>query len=183
MGIRIEEICKRLRKFKDYLVNHPATAELKRDLNERFKFSFSVLMNLFIFVAIMNIFILILSPTSDYDKIIDIGERGSLFLVAITGLTFTYASALGTTKNKDLIKSGEYLLKSFLIFVIGMVFSISLRKPLMNPSNTLGLPEIYDLVSLIITVLLMTISLIIIIVSGYFFVKGFTILLESLLPE
>lgn len=177
---KIKEIYSRLRKYRDYLVEHTATAKLIGDLNELLNRYFFIIMFLFILFAIQNIFRLILSPTPDYDKIIGIGERGTLFLIAITGLVFTYASALGTSKNKDIINSGEYLLKSFLIFVIGMVFSIGLRKALINPSNAFNLPEPIFYSTIIIMFLLLIIALALIIVSGYFLVKGIIVLLKKL---
>lgn len=177
----------RLRKFKDFIVNEAEKADLIGDLKKHLKFSFSLVMNLFVFYAIANILLLILPPTPDFANIINIGENVTLFLVAITGLVFTYAAALGTSRNKDIIKSGEYLLKSFLLFVVGMAFSIGLKKGLMPPytgiiylSKVFSLLEPIFIVGLYLTLFLFLIALIIIIISGYFFVKGVTILLEAL---
>ncbi len=131
----IKEIYPKLSKFKYYLVKHPATAELKRYLNKIFKYYFFIIMYLFVVVAILNIFTLILSPpTPDFKDSINIGERGALFLAVITGLVFTYADALDSPKKNNIIKSGEAFFKSFPLFVIGMIFSIGLSKSLMNPT-------------------------------------------------
>ncbi len=177
----------RLRKFKDFIVNEAHKADLIGDLKKRLKISFSLMMNLFVFLAIGNIFLLILSPTPDFANIINIGENVTLFLVAITGLVFTYAAALGTSRNKGIIKSGEYFLKSFLIFVVGMVFSIGLKKGLMPPytgiiylSKVFSLLEPIFIFALYLTFLFFFIALVILIVSGYFFVKGITVLWDSM---
>lgn len=140
-------------------------------------------MYLFAVVAILQIFLLILPSTPNFNELINIGERGALFLAVITGLVFTYADALDSSKKNDIIKSGESLFKSFLIFVIGMIFSIGLRKSLMNPTNALGLPELVLYFADIAMLLLFIISLLTIIVSGYFFAIGMTGLLASLRGE
>lgn len=141
-------------------------------------------MYVFVAVAILNIFTLILSPpTPDFKDSINIGERGALFLAAITGLVFTYAGALDSSKKNDIIKSGESFFKSFLIFVIGIIFSIGLRKSLMNPTNPLGLPELVLYFGFYATLLLLIIALATILASVYFFVIGFKDLLASLWRE
>jgi hypothetical protein len=177
---RIKEIYLNLSKFKGYLVKHPATVEFKRELSKLSQRFFSWTMNTFILLAILNIFLMILSPSPDFDKIINIGERGALFLVAITGLTFTYADALESPKKESIIKSGEYLFKSFLLFVVGMVFSINLRRALINPINTWGMPDLIFNYNNILILLLFLTSLVIIIVSGVLFVKAMTGLLASI---
>lgn len=150
------------------------------DLNKWFKYYFFIIMYAFVAVAILNIITLILSPpTPDFKDSIDIGERGALFLAAITGLVFTYAGALDSSKKSDIIKSGESFFKSFLIFVIGMILSIGLRKSLMNPTNPLGLPDLVLYFGGIATILLLIIALATIFVSVYFFVIGITGLLAS----
>lgn len=141
-------------------------------------------MYLFIVVAVLKIIILILSPpTPDFKDSIDFGERGALFLAVITGLVFTYADALDSSKKNDIIKSGESFFKSFLIFVIAMIFSIGLRSSLMNPMNPLGLPDIVRSFGGISTLVLLIISLATIIVSGLFFAIGMTGLLASFRRE
>ncbi len=141
-------------------------------------------MYLFVVVAILNIFTLILSPpTPDFKDSINIGERGALFLAVITGLVFTYADALDSPKKNNIIKSGEAFFKSFPLFVIGMIFSIGLSKSLMNPTNPLGLPESVLYFGGIATLLLLIIALATILASVNFFVIGFTGLLASLRRE
>lgn len=154
------------------------------DITKIFKYYFFIIMYLFIVVAVVKIISLILSPpTPDFKDSIDIGERGALFLAVITGLVFTYADALDTSKKNDIIKSGESFFKSFLIFVIGMIFSIGLRSALINPTNPLGLPDIVLSFGGIATLLLLFISLATIIVSGWFFAIGITGLLTSFRRE
>jgi hypothetical protein len=98
---------------------------------------------MFVVVAIVNLFSLMLPPAPDFNEIINIGERGALFLAVITGLVFTYADALDSSKKYDIINSGESFFKSFLIFVIGMIFSIGFRKALINSTNSIGLQSLY----------------------------------------
>lgn len=177
----------RLRNFKDFIVNEAHKANLIEDLKKRLKLSFYMIMVLFVFSPIAYLFLLILSPAPDFANIINIGESVTLFLVAITGLVFTYAVALEAPRNEEIIKSGEYLLRSFLLFVVGMVFSIGTRRGLMPPytgvnyiSMAPSLLEPIFIFGLYLTLLLFFIALIITFISGYFFVKGITILLEAL---
>ncbi len=168
-----------LRERRDYLVKHQATVELKKELNRRFEISFSMLMNVFVFLAIVKIFVLIYSSNPDFYYIIDIGEKATLFVVAVTGLAFTYAAALDYPKKERIIESGEYFLRSFLTFVIGMVFSIGIKQALMSPSNSSYFPGPLAVVAVFGLFLFFIISLVLLIVSGYFFVKGTRLLLRS----
>lgn len=154
------------------------------DINKIFKYYFFIIMYLFVIVAVIKIILLILSPpTLDFKDSIDIGERGALFLAVITGLVFTYADALDPSKKKDIIKSGESFFKSFLIFVIGMIFSIGLRSALIHPTNPLGLPDLVLAIGSIAMLLLLFISLATIIISGWFFAIGITGLITSFRRE
>lgn len=168
-----------LRNFKNRFVNYGLIARLTSNI----KSNFFIIMYVFIFSAVLNIIILILSPTPDFKELINIGERGTLFLVAIAGLTFTYGDAVETSKKKGIIKTGEYFFNSFLTFVIGMIFSIGFRKATINPINTFSLPEDVFFLTNSLMFLLLTIALAIIITSAYFFATGMTGLLESFRQE
>lgn len=141
-----------------------------RSIKELFEYYYKIIIFLFIFFAILNIFLLFRKP--NYDEIIKIGERVAIFLATTTMLTFTYALALDPPENKKyVIESAKYLFKSFLYFIIGMVFSIESIKFLTNPSNDFGFLPLFGL---IIQFLFLITGLFILIASGYFFVKGFT---------
>ncbi len=156
------------------------------DTNKIYKYYFFLIVYLFAVVAVFKVILLIVSvkpPTPDFKESIDIGERGALFLAVITGLVFTYADALDSSKKKDIIKSGEAFFKSFLTFIIGMIFSIGLRSALMNPTNPLGLSESFLYVAGIATFLLFLIALITILISGAYFAIGITGLLAAFRQE
>jgi hypothetical protein len=139
-------------------------------LGLRFELYFSMIMNVLIFLAVANIIILIYSPTSNFHDIIDIGEKAALFIVAVTGLAFTYGGAvLDNPKKARIIESGEYFLRSFLTFVIGMVFSIGIKQTLMNPSKAFFFPWPLNYLEIIGWILFYVISLALLIISGVFF--------------
>ncbi len=57
-------------------------------------------------------------------KIIDYGEKVTVLIGALAGLTFAYAPTFEDTKRKSAVrKIGELFLKSFLYFVIGLILT------------------------------------------------------------
>lgn len=156
--------------FKEYF-------EKDKDINKLIGYQKKILKGfyfgiifLFVIFAIVNIFMLLKEP--NYDKIIQIGERVALFLATTALLTFKYASALDSEKKKDIIDSGKYFFKSFLYFIIGMIFSIGFRKSLTDPSSImLSFLPLFDL-AIITMFLLWIIGFFLLIASGYFFVRG-----------
>ncbi len=144
---------------------------------------YSVVIMLFLFFTILNLFIPIFSSSPNYEDIIQNGERGAIFLIAMTGLVFAYAAALEPSKKKsNIIKSGENLLKSTLSFVISMIVLMGYKKYLINPPTGLGfLPAGLLIISYIIEFLLCFIGgLVMGGGSVYYFVKGIILLLRPM---
>ncbi len=146
--------------------------ELKDNIDKIFRISFFIMTFIFVLVAIVNIFLLFKEP--NYDDIIKIGERGAVFLIAMTGLVFTYAGAVPEISGKrdNIVKSGENFFNSTLNFIIGMIFLIGFRKALTNPVNTVGLPEILFALGNLVMFFFFLMGFVWVIVSGYYFVVG-----------
>jgi hypothetical protein len=148
---------------------------------------YSVVIMLFLISAILSLFIPIFSSSPNYEDIIQHGERGAIFLIAMTGLAFAYAAALDTSldareKKSDIINSGENFLKSTLSFVISMIVLMGYKKYLINPPTGLGfLPAGLLIISYIIEFLLCFIGgLVMGGGSVYYFVKGIILLLRPM---
>lgn len=168
-------------------LNFPDRYLLLMDTNKIYKYYFFIIMYIFVVVAVLKIISLIVSPsTPDFKESIEIGERGALFIAVITGLAFTYADALDdfdSSKKNEIIRSGEAFFKSFLTFIIGMIFSIGIRSALMNTTNPFGLPETVLYFEVILMLVLFIVSLITILISGGYFAIGITGLLASFRRE
>ena len=129
-------------------------------------------------LAFMKLFLLFKEP--NYNDIINYGERGTILIGALAGLTFSYAGACEYMERKAIRKIGERFLKSFLYFVIGLIFLIGFREPLFNPSRLSIFPEFLDILSLIIIFILFFTGFGMLIMSAYYLGVGIYELTKSL---
>jgi hypothetical protein len=170
----------RLSRSYDSVVKNPLIAELWKNIITILKIAFSFLMAIAILIPILYISKLILLGPSNFDEVITFGERIGLFLVAITALAFTYAAVLEKPKRDDIIKSGEYLFKSFLSFFIGMVFAIYLRNSLSITVPPFYMTQADFNQNKILSFYALIISVFVMIYSVYPFLRGIVILLAAL---
>ena len=169
----------------DFLKKHnifkksPAISKLIDDVNKILELWVFTIIYFFIATAFSKLFIMMLSEDPDFQSIILYGERIAILIATMAVLTFTYAVALEQEKS-IIIKSGKYFLKSFLNFIIGMIFLIGFRDVLINPSNVLHVPDfVFDL-SIILTFIFMLSGFVMHILSAFFLASGITGLLKSL---
>ncbi len=149
--------------------------------NSRLRKSFFVLIYLFICLAMLHIFSLIVSNNpDDFDNIIEFGEKGIILIATISILTFTYAMTLEHPEKRIVVNSGKHFFKSVLYFIIGIILLIGLRNNLDNPTNNFGLPEFVFDISTIFTLILFLSGFVLLLISAYSFAKGITDLLKSL---
>lgn len=135
---------------------------------------FYVIINLTIYfalsVAIVSLFIEIVSPTRDVKTIISIAEEGTIITATLALLTFTYALAIESKESKDdIIKIGKYFLRSTLYFIVGIIFLTWFGEIITKTS-----------INLAYQMLVGTLGLVILFGSVIFFVVGITNLLQNL---
>jgi|GEM_PF-2142364 len=90
----------------------------------------------FIVIAFMRLFLLL--KEYNYSEIIAYGEKVTILIGALAGLTFAYAAtfeARESTERKAVRKIGRRFLNSFLYFVIGLILSIGFREVLSKPPD------------------------------------------------
>lgn len=140
------------------------------NLKNSSKYFYFIMLFLFVFFAIVNLFLLLKEP--NYDEIIRIGEKVAIFLATTTILTFTYALNLSEKNKAKAIESGKYFFQSFLNFIIGMISSIGARKVIINPSNEILFLSLLNDLTIVILFLFFITGFFLLIASGYFFVRG-----------
>ena len=139
------------------------------------------LITIYLLVAFANIMLLtkILSPNESFDSVIPYVEKIAIIIATIAILTFTYSMTLEYPKKKQVIKSGEYFLKSFLNYAIGIIFVIGLNNGLTNPLNYFDLPDQVFYFHLIVLFMFYCSGIAMLIFSSYFFAVGINDLLKA----
>ena len=136
---------------------------------------------IYILVAFANVMLLIkiLSPDESFDSVIPYVEKTAILIATIAILTFTYSMTLEYPKKKQVVKSGEYFLKSFLNYTIGAIFIIGLNGGLVNPSNYFDLPDQVFNFHLVALSIFYICGVAMLISSAYFFAVGINDLLKA----
>ncbi len=123
---------------------------------------------LFIGIAFIRLFLLL--KENNYSDIIAYGEKVTALIGALAVLTFTYADTFKSSEQEYIRKIGELFLKSFLYFVIGLIFTIGLYEPMIKPTYPSFVPSIlllFFLLAQIIMFILFWIGFVMLIISAY----------------
>ncbi|MCZ7400912.1 MAG: hypothetical protein O8C61_01670 [Candidatus Methanoperedens sp.] len=145
-----------IKDFKEYTINI---------LKKYYRF----IICFFITIAFIKLFLLL--QEYNYSEIIAYGEKVTILIGALAGLTFAYAATFEdteSTERKAVREIGERFLKSFLYFIIGLVFSIGFRDATSKPSGLSIFPDILVLLSLIVMIILFFIGFALLIVSAVY---------------
>ncbi len=137
-------------------------------LKEFYRLFMPYMICLFIGIAFIRLFLLL--KQNNYSDIIAYGEKIIALIGSLAVLTFTYADTFEPSEKKDVRKIGEYFLKSFLYFVIGLIFTIGLYEALIKPTFPSGLPSIlllFFLLAQIIMFILFWIGFVMLIISAF----------------
>ncbi|VVB85943.1 Uncharacterised protein [uncultured archaeon] len=118
------------------------------------------------FIAIAFIRLFLLLQEYNYEKIIDYGQKVTVLIIALAALTFSYTNTFEPSERKAVREIGERLLKSFLYFVVGLIFSIGFRDATSKPPDFSIFPAILVLFSLIIMYILFFTGLVMLIISA-----------------
>ena len=154
--------------------------ETKELTKNRLK-AFSLFMICF-FIALAFIRLFLLLKENNYSEIITYGEKVTVLIGALAGLTFAYAATFEKpdTERIAVRKIGESFLKSFLYFVIGLMFSIGFRDAMSKPSGLSIFPDILASLSLILMFILFFSGFGMLIISAYYLGDGIYDLTKSL---
>ena len=139
------------------------------------------LIAIYLLVVFANVMLLIkiISPDESLDSVIPYVEKTAIIVATIAILTFTYSMTLEYPKKKQVMKSGEYFLKSFLNYIIGIIFVIGLKDGLFNSVNFFNLPEQVYYIHLRLLFIFYLGGIIMLIASAYFFAVGINDLLKA----
>lgn len=103
----------------------------RENIKIRLKAFFLFMICFFIAFAFIRLFLLL--NENNYSEIIAYGEKVTVLIGALAGLTFAYAATFESPEKKDVREIGERFLKSFLYFVIGLILTIGLYGNLIKP--------------------------------------------------
>lgn len=144
-----------------------------------------ILIILYVFIAIFvsSLFQIIGSYKENLELILTIAEFATIGSGTLAILTFTFALAKYKTEvHSKIVKSGEYLFQSTLIFIIGIVLLIGVRLMLENPDTISRYLSVFSGAYTILLVMtewfLLLIAVISLVISPFFFVKGIEELIE-----
>lgn len=104
----------------------------------------------------------------DYERIIDYGQKVAVLIIALAALTFSYTNTFESPEREPIRETGKRFLKSFLYFVVGLIFSVGFRDAMSKPYDSSIFPDVLVLLSLIVMLILFLTGFAMLIISAVY---------------